>query len=88
MKPIKFEEQTMILQKPKGMTDEECGTLPVYTDGKNCVSCWKMSWKERIKAILFGRIWLYVWSGKTQPPVSLLCDKTVFKKEMNDGLYK
>jgi len=81
MKPVEFKEQTKVLQRPKGMIDEECGSLPVHCDGKSCVSCWKLSWTERIKAILYGKIWLYVWSGITQPPVSLACDKTVFEKE-------
>ena len=81
MKPIKFEEQTKILSRPKSMTDEECGSLAIFSDGKVCLSCWKMGFKERLKALIFGKIWVQVYSGKTQPPIALDCCKTVFEKE-------
>lgn len=57
------------------MTADKCAPLPVYVDGKQCVSCWQLSWKEKLSALLFGRIWLYVLSGETQPPVALVCVK-------------
>lgn len=81
MKPIKFKEATKNLLKPENMTDEECSSLWVYNDGQECVSCWRLTWKERIKALLFGKVWLGVLSGFTQPPVWLVCDKTVFTQE-------
>lgn len=81
MKPIKFKEATKNLLKPENMTDEECSSLWVYNDGRECVSCWRLTWKERIKALLFGKVWLGVLSGFTQPPVWMVCDKTVFTQE-------
>lgn len=81
MKPIKFKEATKNLLKPENMTDEECSPLWVYNDGRECVSCWRLTWKERIKALLFGKVWLGVLSGFTQPPVWMVCDKTVFTQE-------
>lgn len=69
MNPISFKEQTKVLQKPESMTDEECMPLPVYNDGKQCISCWKASLKERIIFLLTGKIWLRILSGITQPPV-------------------
>ena len=62
------------------MTDEECGNLPVFTDGETCISLWRMTWKERLSAFIFGRIWLFVVSGETQPPVSLMAEKEIFKE--------
>ena len=47
MKPIKFKEANRNLLKPASMTDEECKSLWVYTNGIVCVSCWKLSFKER-----------------------------------------
>lgn len=82
MKPIKFEQANKQLQKPSSMTDEECKPLWVYTNGVECISCWKMSFKQRLLALLYGRVWLSVYSGQTQPPVWLDCDKTVFVKEV------
>lgn len=70
MKPTHFDEANKTLLKPPGMTDEECGSLPVYNDGEQCISCWRMSLRERLAALLFGQVWLYVLSGETQPPVA------------------
>lgn len=81
MIPIKFDEANKNLLKPESMTDEECSSLWVFTDGEQCISCWKLSVIQRIKALLFGKVWLSVLSGQTQPPVWLDCDKTVFKHD-------
>ena len=78
IKPIKFEEANRNLLKPENMTDEECGSLYVYTDGNQCISCWKMTFRQRLAALIHGKVWLAVLSGHTQPPVWLVCDKTVF----------
>lgn len=80
MKPVKFEEANVNLARPSDMTEEECGSLWVYTDGVQCVSRWKLTFLERLKALFFGHIWLSVYSGHTQPPVWLACEKTVFQK--------
>ena len=80
MKPIKFKEANKNLSKPESMSDNECGSLWVYSDNDQCISCWKMSLKQRINALIYGKMWLSVLSGKTQPPVWLDCDKTVFNK--------
>lgn len=80
MKPVKFPEANKTLTKPQSMTDEECGPLPVFNDGEMSVSCWQMNWRERLAALFFGRVWLFVCFGRTQPPVGLEIKKTVFGK--------
>lgn len=85
MEPKSFEQANKNLLKPEGMTDEECGSLPVYSDGKVCISLWQMTWLERLKALLFGRIWLFVHSGHTQPPVALMVENEIFTQENKDG---
>lgn len=82
MKPINFPEANKNLLKPKGMTDEECGSLPVWTDGEQCVSCWQPTVKERISILLFGKIWLSVYSGETQPPVALWATQDTAPEEL------
>jgi hypothetical protein len=82
MKPLEFEQQSVILNKPDDMTDEECGSLPIYSDGQQCISLWRMSWRERISSLFFGRVWLWVHSGKTQPAVGLSATRDVFEKEI------
>jgi hypothetical protein len=78
MIPTKFQESNKTLTKPQGMSDEECGSLPVYNDGQQSVSCWQMTWRERFSALLRGKVWLQVYAGSTQPPVSLTAAKTIF----------
>lgn len=78
MDPINFKQATINLQKPLGMTDAECGPLPIYGDGHICISCWRPSLRERLSILFFGRVWLWVHSGQTQPPVALEGKKEIF----------
>lgn len=79
MKPIDFPQSTKVLQKPSTMSDNECSSLHVWNDGKQCVSCWKPTFKERMNILFGGKVWLGVLSGKTQPPV-FLSGEMVFEK--------
>ena len=85
MNAVKFKEANKNLLKPRAITDEECKALWVYSDGNQCISCWKLSFRERLSALIHGRIWLCVLSGQTQPPVWLDCTKTVFVQEGAQG---
>jgi hypothetical protein len=69
--PADFPEANRNLTKPAGMTDAECGSLPTFNDGRTCISRWRMTWRERLLALLTGDVWLGVLSGHTQPPVWL-----------------
>lgn len=82
MEPIDFKQSNMTLTAPGAMPD--CGDLPVYTDGKQCVSCWKMSFKERIKVLFTGRVWLGVIGHRTQPPVWLNGNKPFIEPTIKD----
>lgn len=78
MKPIKFKEQNKILI---GFPQFDIGDLPVFEDHNKglIMSCWKMSFKERLRALLFGKVWLQVKSKHTHPPVSLFCGRAGFE---------
>lgn len=80
MKALNFPQATKTLGPPKGMTKEECHDLPVFTDGMQCISLWQLSWRERFSALFFGKIWLCVLSGQTQPPVWLMATKEIFSE--------
>jgi hypothetical protein len=80
MTPVEFPYQNKTLTKPANMTDDQCGSLPVFNDGVQSISCWRMSWRERLAALFLGRVWLQVYAGETQPPVSLTVARTVFVK--------
>ncbi len=72
MKGVHFEESTDVLTRPSGMTEEQCGSLPIYrTSDGHCISCWELSDEDLETLRRTKRGWLWVWSGKTQPPVSL-----------------
>ena len=79
MKPIKFDEQNSSLLKPGNWASEDCGQLPVCKTGLDIVSCWKMSWRERIAGLFFGKVWISIRAGRTHPPISVSCEKTIFE---------
>ena len=77
MEPIQFSEATKTLTEPvewDSTARGSCGGLPVFNDGEESISCWKATWRERIKILLTGRLWLRVVSGSSQPPVAVQVD--------------
>jgi len=84
MKPTTFKHQTSELQpNPKGHGNHEVVGLPIWTNGEQVVSCWKMSMRERIAALIYGRAWLVVLSGSTQPPVYVQASKHYLRDAPN-----
>lgn len=71
MIPIAFAESNKTLRKPDSMNDEECAPLAVFTDGQQCISCWRPGWRELIEILITRRIWISVLGGVTQPPIWL-----------------
>lgn len=57
MKPIEFPEATKQLQ-PSGKEYSEnviaVKPLPIWTDGEQCVSKWRLSWLERLAMLFRG----------------------------------
>jgi hypothetical protein len=72
MNAIDFPGSNVNLGRPRSMTDEQCGSLPVYTDGQTCLSEWELTAEEMAWIVRTKRVRLWVWSGRTQPPVSLV----------------
>lgn len=57
MKPIKFKEANITFAKDQ----PEYQPLPAYKDAGPegyVVSCWGLSFKERIKILLTGKLWI------------------------------
>lgn len=79
LEPVSFPEANLMLIKPESMTDEECRSLGVYTDGRECISKWHFDFWKRLSVLFFGTVWLSVLSGSTQPPVWLDPGKNIFK---------
>jgi hypothetical protein len=83
MKPIPFKHQTKELQPSgKEYSDDVLSVrpLPIFTNGEQCISCWQMSFRERLSALFFGRAWLAILSGSTQPPVVIEAAREYFKE--------
>jgi len=54
------------------MKKEDCQVLPVFTNGKICVSCWKLTEEERAQVAETGILYIGVLTGMpTQPPVKI-----------------
>ena len=82
MTPTTFKDQTIELKANPNQLEIDglaVGALPIWTDGNQCISCWKLTLTERLKALWFGRIWLGIHAGYTQPPVWLSAEREVFK---------
>lgn len=80
MEPINFKESNRVLKKPEGI-EEDCEDMYSWTDGRQSASCWKPTFKERIR-ILFGcPIWVVMLSGNSQPPMYMDVKKTIFNNE-------
>jgi hypothetical protein len=85
MEPVKFKESNRQLDPP-GRTEYsldigDIKPLHAWTDGSQCISCWRPTWRERLSILVFGRVWLGVLSGGTQPPVSLHGEREFFQTE-------
>lgn len=61
MKPIKFPEVncTYAENQPEYMP------LPVFKDSGSegaCISCWELSFKERLRILFTGKLWVSLWT--------------------------
>lgn len=56
MKPIEFPQQNTVFAKDQ----PEYLPLPAYRspDGHEVTACWSMTWRERIRALLTGRVYV------------------------------
>jgi len=54
MIPIEFPEQTIVWAK----NQSPYLPLPAFTDDKQTISCWKLTWKERLNVLINGKLWL------------------------------
>lgn len=71
MKPTAFPQSNLRLLPPAGVSREDCVDLDVYADGTYCISRWEPSDAERVAIAAGEPVWLWVHSGRTQPPVAL-----------------
>ena len=71
-KPARFPESNFVWQGwPADDTRDQVEDLPAYRDEPAgvTISCWRMSWRERLRILLAGRVWLQLWGS--HPPVHI-----------------
>ena len=56
MKPIQFKEQNVTFAE----NQDEYIALPAFYLNGEVVTCWKASWKDRLRILFVGRIWLHI----------------------------
>lgn len=54
MTPVEFPEQTIVWAK----NQPPYLPLPAYTDATQTISCWQLTWRERWRVLVTGRVWL------------------------------
>lgn len=86
MKPIKFKYQNTVYSKNQSEY-QELPSLKLDTAEGEVISCWKLSFKERIIVLITGKIWLSLMSFNNPLTPSFLSTK---RKEvftvLNDNL--
>lgn len=73
MRPVDFEQANGTLTGGPAEsfgTEDDVSDLPVYRDESETISCWKASFKERLRVLFTGRVWLRS-ASQIHPPVSV-----------------
>ena len=68
--PVGFEGANGIMMRPPDMTPEECRDLTVWRDGKQIISCWRLTEDELKTVRETGVVWLSIL-GNAMPPVCI-----------------
>lgn len=76
MKPVKFPEMTATLAEDQ----PEYQPLPVYMNTRETISCWKLTFRERIKILFTGRLWLRQYNFRRNLQPQLPQTETPFQK--------
>ena len=78
MIPQPFPESNLTLGAPPGM--KNCDRLEVFKGRSMLISCWRPSFRERLSLLVFGKLWLYIHSPGSQPPVAIAARRKTFEK--------
>lgn len=83
--PIDFAGSNANFKGPPG-TEDVIGLMPVYTDGKEVISCWKMTEIERHRVFETGEVWFSSLSGGVVFPIKLSGLPLMFLIDTDTGL--
>ena len=85
MKPVEFKHQNIVFAKDQPEY-QPLPALKIDTPTGEVISCWKLSFKERLTVLIFGRVWMSLMSfNKPLTPSFLAVDrKEVFSHPDDD----
>lgn len=78
MEAISFDEANSTLLGNELTLVED---LSVYKDGTQIISKWRMSWRERLSALLFGNVFVSVLASRTAPPMMVWAERQPFRAD-------
>lgn len=86
MKPCKFPEVT---ETARGGNSGRVPVddLPKYRDGYYTISCWRADWRERLRIMVTGRVWLSVITGESRPQPAAVLSETPFLPDAPVSLW-
>ena len=61
MKPVEFKHQNIVFAKDQPEY-QPLPALRIDSPTGEVVSCWKLSFKERLQVLIFGRVWMSLMS--------------------------
>lgn len=83
MEPKRFKESNITFTKPGSMPD--CSDLPAYRNKNQIISCWKASWRDRLKILFRGEIWIGI-VGQAQPPMWTDSNVPFYRATLKDNM--
>lgn len=76
MKPAPFP------QANRRATPGKPDSISMYDKHGQVLTCWRMNLRERLRALLWGKVWISVKPGThAQPPMWAQVRKSVFKRK-------
>lgn len=78
MKPVAFKEANGTLLGGPGAdfgTEESVSDLPVCRASTGeIISCWRLTWLDRLRLLLTGRVWILVLARQTHAPIAVTAE--------------
>jgi len=72
-KAVVFPEKNFTYKRPENLTEEQCRDLPCFRCSTHTVSCWEFPFRDRLRFLFTGRLWLYLMMNG-HPPVALMAE--------------
>ena len=85
MKPVEFKHQNIVFAKDQPEY-QPLPALRLESPQGEVVSCWRLSFKERLQVLVFGRVWMSLMSfNKPLTPSYLSINRKEVFSSWQDG---